>query len=430
MRYLSPKYQLNLLVSLILISNVIYPQWNIQYNQSYDLLDCVHFVNYNNGWAVGGRGGVGALILKTTDGGTNWYDNLIIPNTVNTFNSIYFIDQNTGWVVGFGGIMMKTTNAGTSWDTVTIPTNGALRQIQFIDSNYGWAVGLEETGGNPRGIILRTTDSGMNWERIDMGLGNFFNSFCFVNQNLGWGVGSGIQKTIDGGLNWVTQKDTTGRSIFFTDELNGWSVGAEEVGPWGFIHKTTDGGDTWSRFSSLDIPSLMSVNFFDKNIGWAVGVSSSSPIIKTTDGGNSWFHQESGAVISLSSVFIIDSVTGWTVGFGGVFIGYILKTTNGGVTFVEEKDIDEIPTNFYIGNNYPNPFNPSTKITYSIPQSLNIVIKVFDVLGNEIETLVNEEKPKGIYEITWYAERLPSGVYFYRLQAGNFVETKKMILMK
>ena len=86
--------------------------------------------------------------------------------------------------------------------------------------------------------------------------------------------------------------------------------------------------------------------------------------------------------------------------------------------------------NFRLNQNYPNPFNPSTKIKYSIPQSSNVVIKVFDILGNEIETLVNEEKPTGTYEITWYAENLPSGVYFYRLHAGDFVGTKKMVLLK
>jgi hypothetical protein len=89
-----------------------------------------------------------------------------------------------------------------------------------------------------------------------------------------------------------------------------------------------------------------------------------------------------------------------------------------------------IPTEFQLVQNYPNPFNPSTTIRYSIPQSSNVVIKVFDILGNEIETLVNEEKSTGTYEITWYAENLPSGVYFYRLQASNFVEIKKMLLLR
>jgi hypothetical protein len=85
---------------------------------------------------------------------------------------------------------------------------------------------------------------------------------------------------------------------------------------------------------------------------------------------------------------------------------------------------------FIISQNYPNPFNPSTKLKYSVPQTSQVQIKVYDVLGNEIETLVNEEKSVGSYELTWYAENLPSGIYFYQLKTGDFVSTKKMILLK
>ncbi len=85
---------------------------------------------------------------------------------------------------------------------------------------------------------------------------------------------------------------------------------------------------------------------------------------------------------------------------------------------------------FELSQNYPNPFNPSTKIKYSIPQSADVTLKIFNTLGEEIETLVSEEKPVGTYELNWNAANLPSGVYFYRLQAGDFVQTRKMILLK
>ncbi len=99
-----------------------------------------------------------------------------------------------------------------------------------------------------------------------------------------------------------------------------------------------------------------------------------------------------------------------------------------GIVGVEDEMI--LPTEFILEQNYPNPFNPSTKIKYSVPQTSQVQIKVYDVLGNEIETLVNEEKPTGSYEKTWNAANLPSGVYFYQLKAGSFIETKKMILIK
>jgi len=85
---------------------------------------------------------------------------------------------------------------------------------------------------------------------------------------------------------------------------------------------------------------------------------------------------------------------------------------------------------FELMQNYPNPFNPNTTFKYSIPNESKVIIKVYDILGNEIETLINEEKPVGTYELNWYAANLPSGVYFYRLQAGSFVETRKMILLR
>jgi hypothetical protein len=108
---------------------------------------------------------------------------------------------------------------------------------------------------------------------------------------------------------------------------------------------------------------------------------------------------------------------------------YIDHPAFGPLSDVDDEQI-EIPNTFYLYQNYPNPFNSSTKIKYSVPQQSNIVIKVFDVLSNEIEILVSEEKPAGIFEVIWNAANMPSGFYFYRLQAGSFIQTRKMILLK
>ncbi|MEE9448640.1 MAG: M20/M25/M40 family metallo-hydrolase [Ignavibacteriaceae bacterium] len=95
-----------------------------------------------------------------------------------------------------------------------------------------------------------------------------------------------------------------------------------------------------------------------------------------------------------------------------------------------EKDENVLPSEYSLSQNYPNPFNPSTRIKYSVPQKSNVVIKVFDLLGREVEILVNKEKPAGRYEIEFDASNHSSGIYFYKLQVGNFVKTKKMILLK
>jgi outer membrane protein assembly factor BamB len=89
-----------------------------------------------------------------------------------------------------------------------------------------------------------------------------------------------------------------------------------------------------------------------------------------------------------------------------------------------------LSTSYELKQNYPNPFNPSTIIKYSIPQPSKVVIKVFDIIGNEVVTLINEEKPVGNYRVEFNATGLPSGIYFYKLQAGNFVQTKKLVYLK
>ena len=103
---------------------------------------------------------------------------------------------------------------------------------------------------------------------------------------------------------------------------------------------------------------------------------------------------------------------------------------NGSMVGVEDDILSMNPNSFSLSQNFPNPFNSSSIIRYSIPKSSQVVIKIFDILGNEIETLINEEKQTGTYEINWNAKNFPSGVYFYRMNVGNFVETKKMILLK
>jgi hypothetical protein len=89
-----------------------------------------------------------------------------------------------------------------------------------------------------------------------------------------------------------------------------------------------------------------------------------------------------------------------------------------------------VPAEFKLFENYPNPFNPSTTFRYSIPTQSKVIIKVYDVIGNEIETLMDEQKSVGTYELTWNAENLPSGVYFYQLKAGDYISTKKMVLLR
>jgi hypothetical protein len=122
-------------------------------------------------------------------------------------------------------------------------------------------------------------------------------------------------------------------------------------------------------------------------------------------------------------------------GIQAASFSYRLKQIDydGSYKFSEEVLVEnstKLPKEFNLSQNYPNPFNPSTKIEFKLPHKSFVTLKVFDVLGNEIATLVNEEKPSGSYEVEFDASKLPSGIYFYRIQAGSFVETKKMLLLR
>ncbi len=103
---------------------------------------------------------------------------------------------------------------------------------------------------------------------------------------------------------------------------------------------------------------------------------------------------------------------------------------NGNPVSVENDNDSNLPADYSLAQNYPNPFNPTTSIQYAVASLQFVSLKIYDVLGSEIATLVNEEKPAGNYDVEFNASSLPSGVYFYKLQAGSFVETKKMVLLK
>ena len=99
-------------------------------------------------------------------------------------------------------------------------------------------------------------------------------------------------------------------------------------------------------------------------------------------------------------------------------------------TIANVDDGQSTPTSYQLSQNYPNPFNPSTTIIYSIKNDGIVNLIVYDILGNEVATLVNSEKPSGVYEIEWHAIGIPSGLYFYQLRTDGYIETKKMLLLK
>jgi hypothetical protein len=171
---------------------------------------------------------------------------------------------------------------------------------------------------------------------------------------------------------------------------------------------------------------LNDVHFINRTKGYAVG-SPSDTIVKSNDGGRTWKSlptKTAGRVFN--SVHFVNSDTGWVVGSGGM----ILKTVTGGEIPTDVVENENLPVSVQLYQNYPNPFNPSTVISYQLKVKSDVVLKVSNLLGREVATLVNGTKLQGEHHVEWDATGLPSGIYFYRLKVGSFVEVRKMLLSK
>jgi hypothetical protein len=214
----------------------------------------------------------------------------------------------------------------------------------------------------------------------------------------------------------------------------------------GTIHRTTNGGQTWESFQVEALYWALDIEFIPGNPSnvWC----GSESVGFSSDTGRTWINEidfQNGNGILYDIVFT-DENSGWIYAGGGGTLTHMYRTTNGGHGGIVSVD-EELPVaaEFKLEQNYPNPFNPSTKIKFTIPaSSLNpfskgegtlVTLKVYDVLGNEIATLVNEELSAGEYEVSFDSHsgevrNLTSGVYIYTLKAGGFIQTKKMILMK
>ena len=412
----------NIIVVIIILifSSSVYTQWVSLNSGTSQNLNTVYFIDIQTGYAAGFSG----TMIKTTNSGMNW-TSLNTGSSVE-LRSVYFFNSTTGMVCGFNGTILKTTNGGTNWNVINSGTTDHLLGLHFYNDTIG------VSSGNS-GTTLYTTNGGNNWNvGSPQGYMVTFYSAFMVDASIGYCVGVNtifsplMAKTINGGANWVyssfllNNNEGTLRDLHFFDSQNGIVVSNLWNGPGG-ISRTTNGGANWS--TQVYPYALHGIDFPIPTTGFAVGFN--GYILKSIDGGTNWLQQSSGTTAFLKAVDFIDSVNGYAVGDGGT----VFKTTNGGVTFVP-KNINELPLSFKLYQNYPNPFNPITKIKFQIAKLSDVKFVVYDALGREVATLVDKQLKPGLYEVGFDGSNYPSGVYFYKLQAGNYPETKSMILLK
>jgi len=366
-------------------------------------------------------------IIGSFDGGITWNKYFESPGS-GYLNSITFNGDDI-LSVGSGGVILKSSDNGSSWEENYIEASW-LSDINFINNIVGFTVGSI----SGLACIYKTYDGGSSWE-----LQQTFPEYStidgieFSREDLGWMIANenGLLKSTDIGRTWNVVVD----SIHMFKDLAVWDNTAWFT-YFNRILRTTDAGETWESFNVFDYGQTIywgfEIDFVSPDIGYA-GIYDGR-VFKTTDGGESWIEEEFPSSMSVEAIDFVDVKRGWTFGDCGT----ILKRDPNYVYVGNE--IQDPPQEFILFQNYPNPFNPVTKIKYEIPgQARNdnalVTLKVYDILGREIATLVNEEKPVGTYEVIFDSHsgevrNIPSGIYFYQLKVGLFVETKKMVLIK
>jgi photosystem II stability/assembly factor-like uncharacterized protein len=373
---------------------------------------------------------------------------------------------------GYGGIY-RSTNDGISWVAIDSGlSNSKVCAFAIIDSSI--------FAGTYDGGAFLSTNNGSNWIAINTGLtSNHINTFAVSGANLFAGTESGVFLSTNNGTNWnerntgLTNPDiqvlvatdtnlfvgtysggiflSTNNGISWTAVNNGlptnsyiyslvalsnvtggknlfagtgvWgsgSHGAPTVYAKGIYHSTNNGAN-W-----IAVDSFMTAYSFVVS-GNNIFTGTGSGVFFSTNNGTSWIECNVG-LIEWPVVYAL-AISGTNL-FCALSVGSVWKRPLSDIITSVERRSTDLPTQFNLDQNYPNPFNPATNISFSIPSKSFVSLKVFDIMGREVSTITSEEMSVGNYSKQWNAANIPSGVYFYRLQAGSFTETKKMILLK
>lgn len=297
------------IVFFLLISSTGFSQWFWQRQSSGTNipLEEVFFINNFTGWTVGYHG----TILKTSNSGKNW----ISQNTGNYWlRDVFFINPDTGWIAG-EYVILKTINGGINWFEV-LYIEKSLNSVHFINQNTGWVSSVS--------VILKTTNGGLNWINLFPD-GTTWRSMSiqFADSNLGWiAADDEIRHSSDGGHNWIIQSsgiDQELRSVYFIDDKTGWAAGGLYASPFtSILLKTTNGGTNWNNSNIGTNNALYSVHFMNKNIGWIAGINGTT--LQTLNSGHSWNNQTSGTSEWLYSIFTTDTNFVWAVGSNGIIL--------------------------------------------------------------------------------------------------------------
>jgi photosystem II stability/assembly factor-like uncharacterized protein len=391
---------------------------------------------------------IGSVLFLSTDNGSTWTEadsGLAGANT--RLTSLAVNGPNIFAGTNPGGVFLSTNN-GTSWTTANSGMNNTKVLAVASNSSYIFA-------GTNGGGVNRSYNDGLNWGIVNNGLPDtIINTFAVSESNIYVGSTSfkyisrpfgsiaisinDIYYSSDNGTNWAridSQVTYNFRNICLAANGSNLVVGTgynsasyvSQFNPNGGIYRITFDGIKWNVIDSALIgyyvTSLTSTgsNFFAGTMNGGVFASSNN--------GASWASINSGLADSNVASLVIHNSNLFAATSSGVWRRQLSE-----ITSVQSAD-GIFPKNYCLEQNYPNPFNPSTTICYQLPNACHVMLKVYDILGREVATLVDELKEVGSYSVTFSGEKLSSGVYIARLTAQSkdgksFVHIKKMLMLK
>jgi hypothetical protein len=397
--------------------------WAVQTSGTTALLYSVKSINTLVGWAAG----AGAVVRKTTDGGVTWTNGN--PNTGVITGDIYnleAVDANTAWCTtsptASNSYIYRTTNGGTNWVQVLSVggTNPFIDGIAFADASNGFAYGDPVSA---RWSLWKTSNGGANWDSTGLYLpqagseAGWNNAIIYRGRNILFGTNNTrIYYSPNAGANWV-YGTTTGNANSYSLAFNYFQLGL--IGGT-ILQRTTDGGANFVTLTAPGTGNITGLAGIYLNFWYTRG----NNIYYSSNSGDNWATAYTGT----QALNDIDISTpnccpkGWAVGANGTIIGLGLVGVNPGDPMVPEA--------YSLSQNYPNPFNPSTAIHFAIPKDGIVELRVYDVIGREVDVLVNEFRSAGNYSVNFNAGKLASGVYIYKFKSGSYTDTKKMVLIK
>lgn len=358
-------------------------------------------------------------IYMSTNNGSNWIEinnglTDLRVNQIITNGSIVYAVTTTK-------IFVSTDN-GTNWTSISnsIPASYHFYSLYIFGTNL--IIGADQGG------VFFSSNNGISWDyRGILSAGPVVvNCFLVSGTNLFAGTTNGIFLSTNNGLTWVNRSNgLLDQTTYSLVQLGGNLY----CGNYGWLSKSTNSGVTWTATSlPTSIVNCIIVSGSNLIAATQTATIANTGIFLSTDYGISWMQKNQGigypAPYALSLAVVNNFI------FAGVSSHAVWRRSLNDILTNIQSVSQKIPSKYYLSQNYPNPFNPITNIKFAIPKNEFVTIKVYNVAGKEIKELVNQIISAGEYKIDFDGTGLESGVYFYRIKAGEFLETKKMILIK